>query len=167
MFYAPEIYYRILEHYANERTVFNEVLTFDPVRMIAGQIDLIAVNQKEKTFVIDDWKTNNVPIRKEAGYYKKDIDGMLTDIFVPKWTFMSEPLGHLTDSKYYHYTMQLSMYAFLVEQATGYKCKGLRIYHIRNAAQIVNVYTIDIHDVPFLKRECIDLLNYMEHEHKE
>lgn len=86
---------------------------------IAGTADRVTI-KADKTFDIVDYKTS------------KRID---TDSFFNPWTrtkpMMKAPINDLPDCNYIHYTLQMSLYAYMLEQY-GFKCDWLAIYHIKD-----------------------------------
>lgn len=104
---------------------------------IAGQSDLVfieTINNKRYVY-LDDFKTN------------KKID---------KYSFMRnkmlDPLGHLDDVNYNHYRLQISCYAWILEQA-GYIVKGTRFTHLTTP------YVFD-----YMKREVESILPGFEYD---
>lgn len=91
---------------------------------IAGQADLIV--KRGNQILILDWKTNK-EIKKRSFYdkNKKDVQRMLY------------PLNDLMDCNYYHYEMQLSTYAWMLQQIRPeFDILGLSLIHIdRNRKQ--------------------------------
>lgn len=127
----PDIYNILVTLSNNGYSLYAEIGVYCDIYGISGLIDILAVNHSTEEFIIVDWKTNKAPIRFDAGYYEKDLNGLLD---LNKWkpskdTFI-HPLKHLADSVGNHYTMQLSVYAYLVT-TFGYKYKGLVLCHIR------------------------------------
>lgn len=98
--------------------------------LIAGTIDCLLV--REKYFMIVDWKTNKDELMFKSGYYKKDkLTGKKTDVWIDKKSYFFAPINQIEDCKGNRYTMQLSLYAYLMEM-WGFKCLGLVLYHIRD-----------------------------------
>ena len=76
-----------------------EKIVFSPTLEIAGTIDLFARSKKDGTYIVIDHKTN------------KSID--LED----KWgKFALPPISHLHDINGVHYTLQLSLYQYLLKR---------------------------------------------------
>lgn len=125
------IIYKTIEFYVNKGfKIFAEINVYDPYNIISGTIDVLLV--KDDMFVIIDWKTNRNEILFESGYYKKDkATNELTDVWVPKKSYLKYPLDNLEDCVGTHYTLQLSTYASMVE-AFGYRCMALILFHIRD-----------------------------------
>ena len=127
----PEIY-RVFDYYTNlGYIIYSEIGSFLMDYLISGTIDVLCY--KPTDFVILDWKTNRNGLIFESGYFKKDktiIPAQLTNEWVSKSETMLPPLNHLPDCNGSHYTMQLSMYAKMVELILGIPCKGLGLCHI-------------------------------------
>ena len=88
--------------------IASEQVIFDPLYRVAGMVDLIARNRRTGHLAILDWKT---------------CESITTDSFGKK---ALPPLEHVPDSKYHHYAMQLSIYAWLLTSNghSGYPTKG-------------------------------------------
>lgn len=80
---------------------------------IAGMADLILENDKE--FFVMDFKTN-----KKFTFSNKYGERLLP------------PLDFLDYCEFTLYTLQLSMYAWMMEQSTGKHCKGMKILYLAN-----------------------------------
>lgn len=115
--------------------------------MLSGTIDILCI--KDTDFVILDWKTNRDGLQFESGYYKKDKTtkpAQLTNEWVSKSEYMLPPLNYLPNCNGYHYTMQLSMYARMVELILGIPCVGLGLCHIASPF-VKNNYGMPYRDV--------------------
>lgn len=89
----------------------------DGVLRIAGQADLIIVNGKEVTII--DYKTNK-EIKTKSFYDRRK----------RKSEKMKFPLNDLDDVNFWHYTMQLSTYAWIIEKNNPeLKVTGLYLLH--------------------------------------
>lgn len=75
----------------------------DGILRIAGQVDLIVKNGNEITII--DHKTNK-KIELKSGF----------DTATRSSTKMKFPLNHLMDCNFYHYTLQLSTYAWMLQK---------------------------------------------------
>lgn len=124
----PSIYSAILTLYNAGFKFYAEVGVYHSEWLISGKIDLIAV--KDKEFIIVDWKTNKDDIRYESGYFEKDLEGKTTNNFIYTNKYMRFPLHFLPDSTGTHYNLQVSGYAWLLEQF-GFTNLGNIIYQIR------------------------------------
>lgn len=133
--------YRVFQFYTDRGyTIYSEIGVFDPILLISGTIDILCI--KDTDFVILDWKTNRDGLKFESGYYKKDkstIPNQLTNEWVKKNEKMKPPLNHLDECNGSHYTMQLSIYARLVERILEIPCSCLGLCHIANQF-ILNKY---------------------------
>lgn len=136
----PKIY-EVFDHFTKQGyIIYSEIAVFDPDLLISGTIDILCY--KPTDFVILDWKTNRDGLKFESGYYKKDkhtIPNQLTNVWVPTNNKMLPPLNSLPECNGSHYTMQLSIYARLVERILGIPCVGLGLCHIASPF-ILNVY---------------------------
>lgn len=113
---------------------YAELGVYNQGLLISGKIDLVAIKYPE--FIIVDWKTNKDDIRFESGYFEKDMEGKTTDHFVYTNKWMKFPLNNLADSTGTHYNLQVSGYAWLLEQF-GLVNIGNIIYQIRESEGIV------------------------------
>lgn len=145
--YKYDEIYRVFDFYIEKGyTIYSEIAVFDPTLLISGTIDILCY--KPTDFVILDWKTNRQGLQFESGYYKKDkttVPNQLTNEFVRTKEFMLPPLNHLPECNGSHYTMQLSIYARLVERLLGIPCKGLGLCHIATPF-ILNCYGQPLRD---------------------
>lgn len=135
-----------------ERGVFPEFLIshkFDDYLMISGQLDCLILDGNEITIV--DFKTN------------KKID--MKSYFDPmskKSQKMKFPVNHIDDSSYWHYVLQLSTYAYLLQKKNSkYKIKKLIIHHIDHDG-IETEY-----ECPYLKDEVEKILLHYRKENKK
>lgn len=111
-----------------------ELVIYDDELGLAGTIDLV-IHNEDGTITLVDWKTNK-EIKRE-GYTKKDM------------AFC--PIETLTNSNYNKYTLQLSVYAYMMERK-GYKVKNLILLHLKDNAMVS--YTIE-----YLKETVEAILN--------
>lgn len=176
----PEIY-RVFEFYLEKGyVIYSEIGAFLPNVLVSGTIDILCY--KPTDFVILDWKTNRDGLKFESGYFKKDkttIPNQLTDEWIRKGDKMLAPVSHLEDCNGMHYTLQLSLYAYMVECILGIPCKGLGLCHIASPWVLngwgqpfrdVNGYHIDPngsetvtwHRISYLRREALALLEDRE-----
>ena len=75
-----------------------EKLVFDDRLKIAGTIDLLGKSRKNGNYLVLDWKSN-ASIEQDNKYNKFGLD----------------PIRHIPDTAFYHYSLQLSMYQFLLK----------------------------------------------------
>jgi len=97
------------------KQILAEIGVYHPEYLISGLVDILFVKGDE--FFILDWKTNKAPIRFEGGYWAKKADGTIDlDKYIITNETMLFPINHLQDSTGIHYSLQLSMYDYLIEQ---------------------------------------------------
>lgn len=127
----PEIYDMLCVLIGKGYRIYVEIGLFDFEYKVSGLGDIIPIHLENKHFFVLDWKTNKVPIIKNAGYYEKDNQrNVLLDKFVASDEKLLAPLAHLPNANYYIYSLQLNMYQRMIEQR-GFTCGGRMIIHIR------------------------------------
>lgn len=174
----PEIY-SVFKYYTDRGyVIYSEIGAFLIDYLISGTIDILCIRPDQ--FVILDWKTNREGLKFESGYYKKDKStkpSQLTNEWISKNEKLLPPLNHLPSCNGMIYSMQLSMYAIMVEMILGIPNKGLALCHI-GSPFVLNQYgqpyrdshnqysidenrkeTISWHKIHYLKKECIAVLN--------
>jgi hypothetical protein len=119
---------------------YSEIGAFNSDYLISGLIDILLV--KGNSFIILDWKTNRDNISELSGYYEKDEYGNVTDNFIETHKYFSYPLCHLTASTKNKYTLQLSIYNYLIE-GFGLKCASNILCHIRHELYDENDYIVN------------------------
>lgn len=99
--------------YDLEDGYYPELILWNDEYKIAGQADKVFIEtKKNKRYIdIDDYKTNK-KISK-TGYMGNK---------------MKAPLSHLPDANYIHYSLQISTYAWLLEEF-GYRVRNLSFHH--------------------------------------
>jgi len=128
-------YTPILETWRKQPVEFmpEKILAFTNNRLaLAGTADLL-VRDRDGYYSIIDWKTNG-KIWQQAFKNKK----------------MKPPLSHLDDCNFIHYSLQLNIYAWMLEQPV----KKLSIVHIPRGES-----TLEVIPVPKLEREVDLILN--------
>jgi len=119
-----------------------EMIVFSDEYKIAGQSDLITINHDKKIFDILDYKTNKKGIERKAFKGKK----------------MYPPIYNLEDCKFNHYALQLSLYAYMLEQELGYKCRNCELIWIdTNDKENIFISTIN---TPLMEREILEMLKF-------
>lgn len=118
----------------------------DKVLRIAGHIDLLVKDNNDITII--DYKTN-ASIDKKSGFNVK----------TKKNQMMKYPLSNLMDCNFYHYTMQLSTYAWMVQQLNPeFNIKSLILVHFPHEGGMVE-YHLD-----YLKDEVEKMLRHYKKE---
>ena len=112
---------------------------------VAGQIDVV-LKQGDDIYVID-YKTNRKGIETKAYFNPR----------TKKKKMMYAPLNNVEDSTLEHYTMQLSIYAYMLQQINpNFNIKLLRIVHVDGDG----VETLI--DLTYRKKEVQDLFKHYE-----
>ena len=134
--------------------VHPELILYNLVYKVTGTADIVEIFE-DKTFSLRDFKTS------------KSIDFQSFRKFDPIYkdkrpVMMRPPLQHLEDCNGLVYSLQLSLYAYFLEQF-GYKCKELILHHIifDDNNEVCN--TID-YPLEYLKKECFTLLNHFKNK---
>lgn len=111
--------------------LYSEIGVFLPEYLLSGTIDVLCY--RPDRFQILDWKTNRGGLIFKSGYYQKDKShkpAQQTNIWVDKDERLLPPLGHLPNCNGYVYSLQLSLYARMVEMMLEIPCIGLCLCHI-------------------------------------
>lgn len=133
----PEIFEYLKKLILQGCTIYVEKRVYWYEYLVAGTIDCLVI--KGKQFMIVDWKTNKDELKFESGYYKK-VNGIKTDQWVKTNDKMLSPINYLPKCKGTTYTIQLSLYALILE-LWGMECIGLVLFHIRdnNRPKLYNI----------------------------
>jgi len=135
---AWEAFKKIIKNYEGA-TIEPEVLIYNNKYEVAGQIDVLIIKGNEITIL--DWKATK-DISFHYKYNNEEEKYGTSDITMT-----------LENCNGNHYNLQLSVYAYLLEQQ-GYKVKDLIIGHINPKTNSFNPIT-----VPYLRYEAEGLLN--------
>lgn len=158
----PVIYIRLLGYINQGCTLYAEKRIYSSVFNIAGMIDVLIV--KGNQFMILDWKTNKDELLFVSGYYKKEkiyntsignYEYIKTDLFIRKPEYLFKPLSHVENCKGMIYSLQLSLYAYLMIR-WGYKLvnNGLEIFHLRPGLEPKLI------KVKYMEKEIISMVNH-------
>jgi hypothetical protein len=136
-----------------QQGVYPELMLYLPEFDLTGTADYVEIFD-DKTFILEDYKTNEK--LEFSGYMVFD-----TESKTRKEKKMFTPVNHLPDCKGFHYTLQLSIYAYMLEQA-GYKLRpnGLTILHVLFSEE--KAFEVVKYPVNYLKKEVIALLNHFK-----
>lgn len=140
----PKIYNFLKNYIEDGWTLYAEKRIYWFDFLIAGTIDCLLM--KDNLFMIVDWKTNKKKLEFRSGYYKK-VNGLVTSQWINKDERFHHPLQNIPFCKGNVYTLQLSLYAYLME-LWGFKCIALTLFHILN--DVVQ----DPYVIPYWKQSC-------------
>lgn len=129
-----------------EKGVYPEFLvslkSSDGILRVAGQIDLLIKDGND--IIIVDYKTNK-EIKKHSYFDKNRFSRIM----------MKYPLNNIEDCNFYHYSLQLSTYAYLLQQIKPeLNIKKLMLIHIDHDDKITE-YTVD-----YLKNDVERMLKH-------
>lgn len=125
------------------------IIPYLPLQLI-GTADKIEIFE-DKTFIIEDYKTNEELVFKGKSYSKEGVRKMLA------------PLSHLDDVNGQHYHVQLSLYSFFLE-FYGFKYKSGMIRHVQEEIKDGIPTLKEVAKIPhiYYKKEVIALLNFVK-----
>ena len=137
----------IYSHYTGYKKICYEQILYSEEDEVAGTTDRVMLRPKTKnTIDIDDYKTNisqGIATSNKYGQY------------------MLKPFDYLEDCNFIHYSLQLSVYAAMVEKY-GFKIGRLRILYIPPN----NPLGFRFIPVPYMKFEATMLLtSHLNKEH--
>lgn len=113
---------------------------------IAGQIDLLV--KKGNKIIIADWKTNK-KIETKSFFNNKTKTSVK----------MKFPLNNLDDVNYWHYALQLSTYAWMIQKLNPeFEIEDLVLVHFDHNDNMT------VYHLPYLKTEVIKMLNHFKKE---
>lgn len=107
----------VASEYSHYHRIYQEQCIFDKDHLIAGTSDKIlqVTSSNKSVFDIDDYKTN---LSKGIQFYSEYNKYLLG------------PLSHLQDCNYNKYSIQLSIYAYMLEKTYGVRIRSLGIRFI-------------------------------------
>ena len=119
-------------------TLHPEVILYDRDLHIAGTGDLLVVDKDNKVHIYD-WKTN-----KKITKYGRE-------------SGITDCTRHLTSCNYVQYSLQLSLYRWLLEQKFGLEVVSHRLIHLREDRYVA-------YSVPYLQTEIEMIIeDHMKH----
>lgn len=142
---------------SKEKGVFPEFLiyfsTADKILNLAGQVDLI-IKDGNDIFILD-YKTNAKGMGTEAyEYFDKNIRRKVKEK-------MFYPINNLDNHMLNHYTLQLSLYAWMLQRINPeFNIKILRLLHI-DGEDVETIY-----DVPYIKEDVTRMLGHYKKQIK-
>lgn len=132
--------------------IYPELIVYHPYYNIVGTADLVII-YNDNTFDLFDHKSNEkleftgFPVYNPKSFRKE-----------PKKMFA--PLHSLDDCNGVHYQIQLSSYAFILEEA-GYECKNLTIHHVLFDEDEQDIMVVD-YPINYLKKEVRNLFEHFK-----
>lgn len=124
--------------------VYTELLVWNHYFEIAGQADIVTI--EDGYFDIDDYKTNK-KIDKYSYCHPKT-----------GYKKMKYPISHMMDCNHEHYNLQISLYAFMLEEM-GLKPRNLMFHHHPpgDSPELVSEDGI-MYPVRYMKNEVLAML---------
>lgn len=120
----------------------------DGILRVSGTCDLLVIDENDVYLV--DYKTSK-EINKKGFYDSK----------TKKQETMKFPLNKLPESNFYHYSCQLSLYAYMLQQINpNYNIKKLIIYHMPKEGKEALI------ECPYLKDEVERMLKHYKKQIK-
>ncbi len=115
---------------------------FDEDSRVAGTLDFLDL--QDGVFTIYDWKRSNKILYQGQ-----------PDTVSRFGKTALQPIGHIPDTTYWHYALQVSIYRYILEKN----------YHIRTAAGRLAIFHPDygrphVVEVPYLREEAIAVLQH-------
>ena len=131
-----------LKAYRTEWCVFDEDLK------LSGSIDMVFYDEETKKYCIYDWKRSK-GIEYDNNYGKMAI---------------TECINHLPDTNFWHYSLQLNIYKYILEKNYGIEIDKLCLVVLHPDHPLGNYEVIKV-DV--LEREVKDLCEYRKNQLKK
>lgn len=116
--------------------LYPEVIVYSKKLKIAGMIDLLVYNPEDDAYSIVDWKTNKKI--HERAYQKK--------------TGIKAATSNIEDCNLNHYSLQLSLYRYILEEEYGLKIKNIYLAHLKEDSVVS-------YNCLYMKRTLLDMLN--------
>lgn len=134
-----------------ERAIYPEFLIsyeFDEYLKVSGQLDCLVLDGYDITII--DFKSNR-KIDKES-YFDRN---------TKKRQMMKYPLDNLQDTNFWHYSLQLSTYAYLLQKINPkYKIKKLALIHFDHDGNETE------YEVDYLKEDVARMLLHYRRQNK-
>ena len=116
--------------------IYPEVIIYSEKLKLCGTIDLLIKNMENNKFLILDWKTSKL-INKKS--YNKKVG-------------VHAASKNIEDSKFNHYSLQLSLYRFLLEKFYGLEIYSQSILHLKENE-------CKEETTPYMKNEIKNMIN--------
>jgi len=104
----------IKENMTDRNILFSEVMVYSKELELAGSIDLLVYNSVTDSYKIFDWKTSK---RIDINSFRNRMGN-------------HNASSRLMDCNYIHYSLQLSLYQYILEKQYGIKIDDAEIVHI-------------------------------------
>ena len=113
----------------SDMDVLSEVIVYSTELSIAGTVDILAKDNATGEYDIIDWKTSK---KIETASYGKKMG-------------THPSTSHVMDCNFYHYSLQLSLYRYILEQYYDLKIHNQLIAHLKDDGvhALVTPYMID------------------------
>ena len=98
----------------NNHDFFTEAIIYSEELRLAGTIDLLVHNKSNDTFSIIDWKTNK---KIDQNSYQRKMG-------------RKHPTSSLMDCNFTHYTLQMSLYKYILEEYYDFKVTNTKLIHL-------------------------------------
>ena len=130
---------RWLDEYTSKSDIdiLSEIILYSEELKIAGTVDVLAKDNQSEEYILIDWKTS-----------KK-----ITTVSYKYKTGNHEATKTVMDCNFYHYSLQLSLYRFILEKYYGLRVRNQVIAHIKDDS-------VDAHLAPYMKNEIKSMLEY-------
>ena len=102
--FVEELVAELLVDYELVKT---ELLVYSKVLKIAGQVDLLLRHRKTRELALMDYKFIKAPLERKSWYNK----------YTYQYKMMKGPFKKLFDTDYYHYSIQMAIYQYLMGSA--------------------------------------------------
>jgi len=115
-------------------SIANELVMADLDANIAGMCDNLSLGKDGKLYIFDH-KTN------------KELK------FENKWGKMLKPFDKYPDANFYHYSLQLSLYKYIIEKNTNLKIAGMKLSYFSSTKD-----KYEVHDCVDLSKQIKEIL---------
>ena len=128
-----------LEEYRTRSSmdIHSEVIVYSTELSIAGTVDILAKDNVTGEYGIIDWKTSK---KIETSSYAQKMG-------------THKSTKHVMDCNFYHYSLQLSLYRYILEEYYGLKIRNQLIAHLKDDR--VNAIV-----TPYMREEIVEMLTY-------
>lgn len=124
----------------NNHEIYSEIIVFAKELELAGTVDLLVYDKATDSYEIFDWKTSKKIDKRSFG----------NKIGTTKAT------SKLMDCNYIHYSLQLSLYRYILEEYYNLSISKITILHI-NDTDVIH------YESKYYKAEIEEMLKYDKH----